>query len=267
MDYSDTTKHTNGMAATNPVPFVVCKALSKVYQGKQGPVYALDGIDISIAKGEILALLGVNGAGKTTLSSLLATVHPATSGTILFQGASVYDQLALYRASMGYCPQHPNLDPFLTVRENLVFAGRYFLMESDVIEERVRMVLNQFALEKYADASIHVLSGGYKQRLSLARSLMHRPSFIILDEPTVGLDPHIRRQLWDIIRGLKQQGITVVLTTHYLDEAEALSDRACILHRGKILLTESIDSLKEKHKKDRFEDVFIDLLEAQAKYE
>jgi ABC-2 type transport system ATP-binding protein len=220
---------------------------------------ALAGIDLDIYQGEVLALLGVNGAGKTTLSSILATLHPATSGDVLYHGASIYKNLVRYRKDLGYCPQHPNLDTMLTVRDNLLFAGRYFLMPYKTIVERTEILMSQFGLHKYATAQVQSLSGGYQQRLSIARALMHDPKVVILDEPTVGLDPHIRRQLWDIIKDLRAHGITVILTTHYLDEAEELADRVCIMHRGKILLIETLTALKEKHDKKRFEDIFIDL--------
>lgn len=239
-------------------PILDIKGLSKVYRGRI-PVHALDDVNLIVYEGEVLSLLGVNGAGKTTLSSILATLHPPTAGDVLYQGQSIYKNLRAYRRVLGYCPQQPNLDNFLNVRDNLVFAGRYCLMSEDRIQQRVEELLKHFNMNSYAHADIATLSGGYKQRVSIARALIHNPRIIVLDEPTVGLDPNIRRQLWDIIRDLKAQGITVILTTHYLEEAEELSSRACILHRGKILLTETIELLKEVHKKERFEDIFIDL--------
>lgn len=235
------------------------KDITKIYQSQAGEVRALDGISFPIYAGEILSLLGVNGAGKTTLSSILATVHPPTSGDVLFQGTSIYKQLGTYRKALGYCPQRPNLDSYLTVRDNLIFAGRYFLLPAEQIEPRTDELLQKFDLQKYANFNVNNLSGGYRQRLSIARALMHNPRIVILDEPTVGLDPGIRRHLWDVIRELKHAGITVILTTHYLDEAEALSERACIMHQGKILLIDKISALMEKHEQTRFEDVFIEL--------
>jgi len=231
------------------------QGVTKVFGAKP----ALAGIDLDIYEGEVLALLGVNGAGKTTLSSILATLHPATTGDVQYHGASIYKNLIRYRKDLGYCPQHPNLDTMLTVRDNLIFAGRYFVMPQKTIIERTNRLMEQFGLMVYAQATVQSLSGGYQQRLSIARALMHDPKVVILDEPTVGLDPHIRRQLWEVIKELKAHGITVILTTHYLDEAEALADRVCIMHRGKILLIETLAALKEKHEKKRFEDIFIEL--------
>ncbi len=241
------------------IPILEIKDVFKTYPDKHNPVFALDGVSFSINTGEILALLGVNGAGKTTLSSILATLHPPTSGDVLFKGRSIYKDLSRYRKALGFCPQKPNLDPFLSVEDNLIFTGRYFLMPHDRIVERAKELMHQLELTKYASFNINALSGGYKQRLSIARALMHNPEVVILDEPTVGLDPNIRRQLWEIIRQLKAHGVTVILTTHYLDEAEVLSDRACIMHRGKILLIETVEALKAQYKKEALEDIFIEI--------
>lgn len=240
--------------------FITIQNLSKVYpNGRQ----ALNNINLTIYEAEILALLGVNGAGKTTLSSIIATLHPPTTGDVLFKGKSIYKDIMSYRLTIGYCPQKPNLDPYLNVRDNLVFAGRYYLMSEKVIQQRVDQLMEQFGLNRYATAMVDELSGGWKQRLLIARALVHSPQLVIFDEPTVGLDPDIRRQLWQIIADLKKSGITIILTTHYLDEAEALADRACILHKGHIVLTESISSLKAQHQRSKFEDIFIDITQQE----
>ena len=233
------------------------KNLVKLY----GATRALDGVSLTIQQGEIFGLLGVNGAGKTTLSSILATLHPATSGEVLFNGASIYDNLVAYRKALGLCPQRPNLDEYLNVEENLLFAGRYFLMPEDVIKVRIAELLEQLELTRYAKFQINQLSGGTKQRVLIARALMHKPHIVILDEPTVGLDPDIRRKLWGQIKALKEQGITIILTTHYLDEAEVLSDRVCVLHRGKVVLVESTATLMQRHQKANLEEVFLHIME------
>jgi ABC-2 type transport system ATP-binding protein len=201
----------------------------KTYITSGGVFEALKGVSLSIYKGEILSLLGVNGAGKSTLSSIIATLHPPTSGTITYNDRSIYDDITGFRLKIGYCPQKPNLNPMLTLEQNLLFAGRFYGVEHDVLVQRIKQLVEQFELGKYLKERASLLSGGYKQRFMIARSLVHNPEFIILDEPTVGLDPHIRRNLWQAIKELKAQGITVLLTTHYLDEAEKLSDRVCIL--------------------------------------
>jgi ABC-2 type transport system ATP-binding protein len=238
-------------------------SLSKTYEGNGHIVQALDNVSFSIYAGEIFGLLGVNGAGKTTLSSILATLHPPTSGDVLYNGVSIYKDIDDYRTNLGFCPQHQNLDQFLTVEENLYFAGRYFLLPKDILAERVAYLLEHFRLQKYANFAINELSGGNKQRVLIARALIHNPKIIIFDEPTVGLDPDIRRALWEEIKSLKKMGITIILTTHYLDEAEQLSDRVCFLHKGKIILIDSVQSLKAQRNKEHLEDIFIDLIQEQ----
>lgn len=234
--------------------------LTKIYDTGKTITRALDGVTFEIFEGEIFGLLGVNGAGKTTLSSILATLHPPTSGSVLFKGTSIYDELMEYRMHLGFCPQRQNLDMFLTVKENLIFAGRYHLIPKKELEERVIDIMERLEITQYASFNIDELSGGNKQRVLLARSLIHKPSVVILDEPTVGLDPDIRRKLWVQIKQLKEVGITVILTTHYLDEAEILSDRVCILNKGKILRIESTQKLKEEFNMASLEDIFIQLM-------
>lgn len=160
---------------------------------------ALKGISLTIAKGEIVCLLGVNGAGKTTLSSIVATLHPPTSGDILFHGVSIYNDLPLFRKKLGYCPQKPNLNPLLTMKDNLYFAGKYYGMSDEAIAARITSLDERLGISDYFDHYVHELSGGWKQRYMLARTLLHEPELIILDEPTVGLDPHIRHELWRYI--------------------------------------------------------------------
>lgn len=245
---------------------LVIENVTKVYGSGPGSVHALDGVSLAIHPGEVFSFLGVNGAGKTTLSSLIATLHPPTSGDITFQGVSIYKDIAYYRRHFGFCPQKQNLDEDLTVYENLLFAGRYMLMDEAVIAERIDELMTSLEIKRYASCAIDSLSGGTKQRVLIARALMHKPVLVILDEPTVGLDPDIRRKLWDLIIDLKRQGITVLLTTHYLDEAEALSDRLCILDKGKIRLIASMKELKEQYQKEEsLEDIFLKLMHDYAK--
>ena len=234
--------------------------IKKTYVTKDKAIEALKGVTLDIYKGEVLGLLGVNGAGKTTLSSIVATLNPPTSGDIICNGASIYNDLIAYRTTIGFCPQKPNFSSGLTVREHLIYAGRYFLMDSDTINSRVNALLKRFELDTYADKSPGILSGGYKQRLLIARSLVHKPSLVILDEPTVALDPHIRRQLWDLIRQLKADGVTVLLTTHYIDEAEVLSDRVCVLDKGNIRLIDTPANLMSSYSKANLEAVFLQLM-------
>jgi len=222
-------------------------------------VAALKGVSLDIRKGEILCLLGVNGAGKSTLSSIVATLHPPTSGDVLYEGISIYQNVPTYRSKIGYCPQRPNLNALLTMRENLYFAGKYYGMSNNDIERRIHELHNSLGIGEYLDHKPPELSGGWKQRYMIARTLLHEPALVILDEPTVGLDPAIRHQLWYYINQVASKGITVLLTTHYLDEAEELADRICILDKGEIKLIDTPDQLKKSFKKERLEDIFLHL--------
>jgi len=239
--------------------------LKKYFVTKKRVVKALDGVSFELHEGEIFGLLGANGAGKTTLSSILATLHPATKGDVLLRGTSIYKNIVAYRRLLGYCPQKANVNKELSVAEQLQFAGAFYGLSAQKVKTRMREVVAQFKLDHVLKEKPDVLSGGYKQRLMLARTLMHRPSLIILDEPTVALDPHIRRQLWDLILYLKQQGVTIILTTHYLDEAEALADRVCILDRGRIKLIETPANLKALYGKSTLEDVFLKLMNEEVR--
>lgn len=247
------------------VPILEIKNVVKEYghTSKLVRKRALDGVYLDIYKGEIISLLGVNGAGKTTLSSIIATLHPPTSGEILFKGVSIYKDIMNYRKALGFCPQKPNLDEYLNVRENLEFAGRYYLLPEKEVQERVNELMTQFDLHKYASFKTDALSGGWRHRVLIARALVHNPEIVILDEPTVGLDPDVRRVLWKYIQKLKSRGITVILTTHYLDEAEYLSDRVCIMDRGKTLLVTTVNELKTTHQKSNLEEAFLSLVEKE----
>lgn len=239
------------------------KNVTREYPGKP-PFKALKGISLDIYEGEIIGLLGVNGAGKTTLSSIIATLHPANSGEITYQGKSIYDNINHYRHIIGFCPQKPNLNTALTVKENLMFSARYYGIAEEQVHARTERLMDKYGLTKYANVSSATLSGGYKQRVMIARALMHSPKLVILDEPTVGLDPHIRHQLWETIKELKKDNVTVILTTHYLDEAEVLSDRICILDKGTIKLIDTPDNLKANYNKGNLEDVFIQLMNEET---
>ncbi len=240
------------------------KDITKIYRTNQITIEALKGVSLDLHEGEIFGLLGVNGAGKTTLSSIIATLVPPSSGTILLYDRPIYDDVLDYRRILGFCPQKPNFERTLTVQEQLEFAGRFYLMSENDIKRRVKELLDQFDLAKYASSKPSILSGGYKQRLLIARSLIHRPRLVILDEPTVGLDPHIRRQLWEFIKKLKEDGVTVILTTHYLDEADYLASRVCILDKGTVLAIDTPEKLKEVHAQTTLENVFLNLMNQQA---
>lgn len=238
--------------------FLQVRKISKIYEGPSGTYkQALKEVSLDLHKGEILGLLGVNGAGKTTLSSILATLHPPSSGDILWNGKSIYQQIIPYRRNVGFCAQKPNIEKSLTIEENLLFAGRLYGLSKGHAEKRKDALMDQFGLAPYQKYYEDALSGGYRQRFMIARALIHEPEIVILDEPTVGLDPHIRRQIWECIEQLKAQNITVLLTTHYLDEAEVLSDRVALIHSGTIRIIDTPHNLKKHHAKNNLEEVFL----------
>lgn len=240
---------------------IKARNISKRYFIKKNlPKDALCEVNLDIFEGEILSFLGINGAGKTTLSSILATLIPPTSGDIFFLDNSVYENLSNYRKAIGLCPQHQNLDGNLLLRQNLLFQGKYYGLSKNEIENKIEFLLDKMDLNLYQDSKVDVLSGGYKQRFLIAKALIHSPKIIILDEPTVGLDPQVRHNLWNFIRDLKKEGMTILLTTHYLDEAEELSDRVCVIDQGQIKIIDHPENLKNKFQKQKLEDVFLHLL-------
>lgn len=238
--------------------------IHKTYYAKKKPLKkALKGISFDIHQGEIFALLGVNGAGKTTLSGILSGLNPPTSGDLLWKGKSIYEDLQQYKSIIGLCPQKPNIDPDLTISEMLSFAARCYGKTKNEAEKKRDYLLELFDLQSYRDSLAKHLSGGYKQRFLLARTLTHDPKFVILDEPTVGLDPHIRKELWKIVIRLKEEGVTIMLTTHYLEEAENVSDRVCFIHHGEMQVLDTPQNLNTHYKKDTLEDVFLHLMEKE----
>ncbi len=223
---------------------------------------ALKGVSLSIEQGETLCLLGVNGSGKTTLSSILATLHPPTSGDIFYNGKSIFGaEINNYRKILGLCPQKPNLHPLLDIEQNLYYDGRYYGFSDAQTKAKLEELIECFNLEKYRKYKPSELSGGYQQRVMICRALMHNPEFIILDEPTVGLDPSTRKHLWKIIKDLKK---TVLLTTHYLEEAQALADRICILDKGRVILLDKTEKIRSAHNNSSLEDIFIKLTQEEA---
>lgn len=223
---------------------------------------ALKGVSLEIEKGQTLGLLGVNGSGKTTLSSILATLNPPTSGDIVWEGKSIFGKnINNFRRILGFCPQKPNLHPLLTVEQNLYYDGRYFGFSEAETRKKLDELVERFKLEKYRDFKPDQLSGGYQQRVMIARALMHNPEFIILDEPTVGLDPSTRRHLWKTIKELNK---TVLLTTHYLDEAEALAKNICILDKGNVKLIDTTENIKKAHDNSSLEDIFVKLTDEES---
>jgi lipooligosaccharide transport system ATP-binding protein len=199
-----------------------------------GDFVAVDGIDVDVLRGEAFGFLGPNGAGKSSTMRMIGCVSPATRGQLRVLGMDPVSQGPAIRARLGVVPQEDTLDSELSVRENLLVYGRYFGLRRDVVRERADRLLDFVQLADRADDVVERLSGGMKRRLTIARSLVNEPSLLLLDEPTTGLDPQARHVVWERLFRLKQQGVTLVLTTHYMDEAEQLCDRLVVMDHGRI---------------------------------
>jgi len=209
------------------------RGLRKVYAGQT----VVDGIDLDVRRGECFGLLGPNGAGKSTTLRMLLGVTPPDGGSIEVLGLPVPAQARRVRERVGVVPQKDNLDPDFTVTENLTTYASYFGLRGPPVKARIAELLAFVSLEEKAQANVTTLSGGMQRRLTLARALVNAPDLLILDEPSTGLDPQARHVIWQRLRTLKAEGKTLVLTTHYMDEAERLCDRMAIMDHGKILVT------------------------------
>lgn len=236
-------------------PAIETRALRKVYKtpppgmpqrGQSGPVeiIALDGLDLQVGAGEFFGLLGPNGAGKTTTIGILTTRVKATSGAALVAGVDVVTDGVAVKQRIGVVPQQPNPDRSLNVIENLVFHAAYFGMHHAESIRKAQGLLDMMGIGDRGAAKVDQLSGGQQQRLMIARALIHDPEILFLDEPTVGLDPQARLDLWDLLRQMHGEGRTIVMTTHYMEEADRLCERIAIVDRGRLLTCDSPRSLK-----------------------
>jgi len=223
-----------------------------------GAVTALDGLDLDVAEGEMFGLLGPNGAGKTTTVGILTTRVRATSGEAVVADCNVATEAVAARARIGVVPQKPNPDLQLTVRENLLFHATYHGIPRAEAARRADALLQRLGIADKANVKVQTLSGGQQQRMMIARALTHEPRVLFLDEPTVGLDPQARLGVWDILRELKEQGRTVVMTTHYMEEADQLCDRVAIIDRGKLLALDTPNALKAQAPGETIIDVTLD---------
>jgi ABC-2 type transport system ATP-binding protein len=219
------------------------EGLTKIYDGKP-PVVAVDDLHLSVRRGGIFGLLGPNGAGKTSTISVCTTRALPTRGRVHVAGVDVVSSPAAARINIGVVPQYNTLDRSLTVFENLYFHCRYFGFRHSEARVRSSELLAQFHLEERTDAYPQQLSGGLAQRLLIARAIAHRPAVLFLDEPSAGLDPQSRIAMWEGVRALHNEGITVVLTTHYMEEADELCEQVAIIDHGKILVNDSPARLK-----------------------
>jgi ABC-2 type transport system ATP-binding protein len=221
---------------------------------------ALKGIDLDIADGSFFGLLGPNGAGKSTLIHCIMGLALPTAGKAEVFGHDVVKDYRQARATVGLAPQEINLDWFLTVEETLDYHGGYYGMPKKQRGERIEELLETFSLTDKRKVNSRLLSGGMKRRVILARAMMHRPKMLILDEPTAGVDVELRLELWQYMKKVNQEGTTILLTTHYIEEAEQLCDNLALINSGKIIKTGTSDDLKKTYKKKTLEDVYLHLI-------
>src|SRR6202050_4017631 len=242
MTATTTTSPLEGALPGDGTPIIETLGLTKTYSGTD--FRAVDGLNLRVGSGEVFGLLGPNGAGKTTTIGVLTTRVIPSGGQALVGGIDVVEHPTLVKQMIGVVSQQNTLDRQLTPWENLYFHGRLFGMPKRESKETADELLEQFQLTRFAKASVYALSGGMAQRLMVARAIFHRPAVLFLDEPTAGLDPQGRLALWDLLEGLNAEGQTIMLTTHYMEEADKLCDRVAIMDHGKILALDTPDELK-----------------------
>ena len=228
------------------MPMIETHDLRRTFKTRSGPVEAVRGVDLTVEAGEIFGFLGPNGAGKTTTLRVLATLLKATGGQATVAGVDLARQPEEVRRRIGYVPQGGSTDPAETGRGELVLQGRLYGMDKRGAQARAQEVLAALDLEAAADRPTGTYSGGMRRRLDVGLGIVHRPRVLFLDEPTTGLDPQARARMWDEVRGLRDGGTTVFLTTHYLEEADALADRLAIIDHGKIVAEGTADELKRQ---------------------
>ncbi len=229
-----------------------------------GDFTAVDGVDFELSRGEAFGFLGPNGAGKSSTMRMIGCVSPPSGGELRILGLDPVRDGPAIRARLGVVPQEDTLDVELTVRENLIIYGRYFGLKRDVVRERADQLLDFVQLSERACDQVEPLSGGMKRRLTIARSLINAPDILLLDEPTTGLDPQARHLVWDRLYRLKHQGVTLVLTTHYMDEAEQLCDRLVVMDRGRFVAVGSPRELIERYSTPEVLELRFQLAEHEA---
>jgi ABC-2 type transport system ATP-binding protein len=241
------------------MPALVVQGLQKTYPGtrKSPPVEAVRGISFEVESGEFFGLLGPNGAGKSTTLGCITTLVRPTSGRIEVDGIDVTRNPAEAKRRIAVVPQTRNLDRDLTVREILTYHGRYFGLPAAERESRASRLLGELQIADKANAKPQTLSGGQQQRVMIARALMHDPKILLLDEPTTGLDPQARRLLWETLRELHGRGLAIILTTHYMEEADRLCQRLAIIDHGKILTSDTPEALKRSLPGGQILDLWI----------
>ena len=235
-------------AVADDEPMVWAHDLRKTHRAKGTPeVHAVDGIDLEVRRGEVFGILGPNGAGKSSTMRMIGCTSPVSSGVLRVLGADPAVDDAWIRSRLGVVPQDDCLDQELSVRENITVFGRYFGIAKPVLAQRATELLEFVQLTEKAGAKVAELSGGMRRRLTIARALVNEPDLVMLDEPTTGLDPQARHLLWDRVFQLKERGVTLLLTTHYMDEAEQLCDRLVVMDAGRIVAAGSPRELIGAH--------------------
>jgi ABC-2 type transport system ATP-binding protein len=235
------------------------KNLKKYFIGKKrlNDVKAVDGISFNVKEGELFGLLGPNGAGKTTTINMLCGLLKPTEGTAIIGGYDIRKNLNEVKELISVCPQEASVFPFLTGRENIEYFGNMHLMSKEKINERAEKLLKLIGLFEASNRKAKHYSGGMKRQLNLIVALINEPKILFLDEPTVGMDPRVRRTTWEFISSLKEENRTIILTTHYIEEAEALCDRVAIIDFGKLVALDSPKKLMEEHEVKNLEEVFL----------
>lgn len=236
------------------------KNLTKKYKD----ITAVDNLNLTVNKGELFALLGVNGAGKTTTIKMLSCLSTPTSGDALLLGQSITENSSEVKRIIGVSPQETAVAPNLTVKENLEFMCGIYGLTKNERTNRINTITESLNLREIYDKKASKLSGGWQRRLSISLALIGQPQILFLDEPTLGLDVLARSELWDTIKSLKGD-VTIILTTHYMEEAEELSDRIGIMKSGKMLSVGTADELKKLSGKDKFEDAFVSIVKGEIK--
>jgi lipooligosaccharide transport system ATP-binding protein len=248
-------RRAGGRRVNGAQPAVRARGLRKAYDG----IVAVDGVDFTVAPAECFGFLGPNGAGKTTTMKMIYGLARVGEGSLEVLGLDVARQRREVKARLGVVPQDDNLDRDLTVGENLLVHGGYFGLHGAAARRRRDELLEFANLTHRADSDVRALSGGMRQRLLIARALINRPRLVVLDEPTTGLDPQARRGVWDVLAGLRAQGVTLLLTTHYMEEAARLCDRLVIMEGGRIVDEGAPGELTARHAQPDLEGVFLHL--------
>ena len=236
-------------------PEIIVENLTKEFED----IKAVDALSLSVSKGELFGLLGPNGAGKTTTINVLCGLLKPTSGSVTVGGYNVLKEPEKVKTLIGVCPQDTAVFPYLTGRENMEFFANLHVLPKENLKKNVLTLLEKMGLQEDADRRVEKYSGGMRRRVNLAMALVHNPEIAFLDEPTVAMDPQSRRAVWDFIKELKKEGKTIILTTHYMEEAEELCDRVGIIDYGRLIALDSPAQLKEKYNAKDLEDVFIEL--------